>query len=116
MPDSFNRFPLPSALIRRVRSQAIGHVVDTLLGKQAALIEDVEQDETGQHDDGGEHDRGQHRGQRAGRGRGRGERQTLRQDVGRLRHTPGDDGRGDRDNGECPSAAGGAANQQQDSA
>ena len=40
MPDSFNRVQLPSALIRRVRSQAIGHVVDTLLGKEAALIED----------------------------------------------------------------------------
>ena len=44
-------FSLPSTLIRRVLSQAIGRVVDTLLGKQAALIEDVEQDETGEHDD-----------------------------------------------------------------
>ena len=55
-------------------------------------------------------------GQRAGRGRGRGEGQALRQDVGRLRHTPGDDGGGDRDQGECPGAASGAANEQQESA
>ena len=55
-------------LVERAIQDAIGYVVDTLLGKQAALIEDVEQDETGDHDDGGEHDRGQHRCQRAGTG------------------------------------------------
>ena len=71
MPDSFNRFQLPSALIQRVLSLAISHVVDTLLGQEAALVEDVEQDEAGNHDDDGQRHRGQHRGQRAGRGRGR---------------------------------------------
>ena len=40
-------------------------------------------------------------------GRGRGEREALRQEVGPLRHTPGDDGGGDRDQGEprAPRAA-----------
>ena len=98
------------------RRSAIGRVVDALLGQQAALVEDVEQDEPGQHDDGREHDRDQHRGERAGRRGGRGDRQALRQHVGPLRHAPGDDDGGDRDHGERPGAPGGVAHEQQQSA
>ena len=67
----------------------IGGVVDALLGKEAALVEDVEQHESGEHDEGSQNHRHEYRGQCAGRGRGGGERQALRQDVGPLRHTPG---------------------------
>ena len=81
----------------------IPDVLDALLRKETLLVEDVEQDETRDHDDSGA--TATSTAVSAIRGRRRRDREALRQQVRPLRNAPGDNDAGHGEDREYPAAA-----------